>query len=202
MYRSLKYNSKERWLSYWHQINESLSGNPESLLIVGKGSGIVENAISTIAPRVKITTLDIAPGLFPDVIADIRNQPFRDLYFDCILCCQVLEHIPFAEVNEVLREFHRISRDSVVISVPHIRKHLKMEIDAPLIGRSMFILKYPFTKKNKEEVTDNSRHFWEINRGVSYRLFRRTLRKFFIIKKTFLNEMNCTHRFFLLRKIV
>lgn len=42
-YLTLKYNSKARRLSYWYQINETVSRNPESLLVIGKGSGIVEN---------------------------------------------------------------------------------------------------------------------------------------------------------------
>jgi len=199
MYKTLRYNSKERWLSYWYQINELLSKSPESILIIGKGSGIVENAISTIAPDIKVATLDILSQVSPDIVGNMRYLPFRESSFDFVLCCQVLEHIPFFEVREVLKECHRVSKNSVIVSVPHRRKHLKLAIDAPLIGKRTIILKYPFMRKIKSSTPDGSGHFWEINRGVSYSSVKKALDEFFIIEKTFLNEMNCTHRFFILR---
>lgn len=200
MYRTLRYNSKERWLSYWYQINESISLKPENLLIIGKGSGVVEKTIASISPEVKITTLDLSEELLPDVTGDMRRMPFSDLSFDCLLCCQVLEHIPFGEVRSVLKEFHRITRRFLIISLPHKRKHVKLEIDTPFTGRRIFILKYPFMKKipgNSFEVGD---HCWEINRGVSYGQVKSVMSEMFVIEKSFLNEMNCTHRFFVLRK--
>lgn len=199
MYKTLRYNSKERWLSYWHQINALLSKSPKSILVIGKGSGIVENSISIIASDINITTLDMAPEVCPDVVGDMQHMPFRESCFDSILCCQALEHLPLPEVRGVLKELHRISRGSVIVSVPQRRKHLKLAIDAPLIGKRTIILKYPFMRKNKSSTPDGSGHFWEINRGVSYRSVKKALDEFFIIEKTFLNEMNCTHRFFILR---
>jgi len=199
VYKTLRYNSKERWLSYWYQINELLSINPESILVIGKGSGIVENAISIIAADINITTLDMAPEVCPDIVGDMQYMPFRESCFDSILCCQVLEHLPFSKVRGVLIELQRISRGSVIVSIPHRRKHLKLAIDAPLIGKRTIILKYPFMRKINRANTDSKSHFWEINRGVSYKSVKKTLNEFFVIEKTFLNEMNCTHRFFILR---
>jgi ubiquinone/menaquinone biosynthesis C-methylase UbiE len=200
MYRTLRYNSKERWLSYWYQISESISLNPESLLIIGKGSGVVESTIASISPEINITTFDLSAELLPDVIGDMRRMPFSDLSFDCMLCCQVLEHIPFGEVRSVLKEFHRITRRFLIISLPHKRKHIKLEIDTPLTGRRVSILKYPFMKKMPGKSFDAGDHCWEINRGVSYRQVKRVLSELFVIGKSFLNEMNCTHRFFVLEK--
>lgn len=194
MYKTLKYNSKSRWLSYWYQINETLQRNPSSILIIGKGSGIVENAISIIAPHIRIVTFDINPELSPDVIGDVSCLPFKDSSFDCILCCQVLEHIPFETMDDTLKGFARVAKDFVVISVPHRRKHLKIEIDAPLIGKKIIIMKYPFKKKEIK----SKQHYWEINRGVSYGEFRNVLKKYFTLKKTFLNEIDCVQRFFIL----
>lgn len=195
-YLNLKYNSKARWLSYWYQVHETISRGTSSILVIGKGSGIVENAITTIAPQIKIVTLDINSELLPDVVGDIRHLPFQNLSFDCILCCQVLEHIPFCELEGVLEEFSRVIRNSLIISIPHKRKHLKIEIDGPLIGHRLLIIKNPFTKKN----ITSRHHHWEINRGVSFKEVKKAFEKFFIMEKTFLNEINCMHRFFILRK--
>lgn len=194
MFKTLRYNSKARWLSYWYQITETVQRNPSAILIIGKGSGIVENAISMLAPGIKIVTFDVNQELLPDTVGDVRYLPFKDSSFDCILCCQVLEHIPFEMIEETLKGFARVAKDFVVISVPHRRKHLKIEIDAPLIGKKIIIMKWPFKKKGIK----SKQHYWEINRGVSYGEFRNVLKKYFTLKKTFLNEINCVHRFFIL----
>ncbi len=165
MFDSLKYNSKSRWLSYWYQINETISRNPKSLLVIGKGSGIVENTLATIYPQIKIFTVDIKPELLPNIVGDIRHLPFRDLSFDCLLCCQVLEHIPFRELKGVLKEFNRIVKNSVIISIPRKREHLKIEIETPLIGHSLLIIKNPFMKR---DITSRQ-HYWEINRSVFFK---------------------------------
>jgi len=52
VYSSLTYNSKGRWLSYWYHIHETVSRKPENILIIGKGSGVVEKTISVISPIV------------------------------------------------------------------------------------------------------------------------------------------------------
>ena len=196
MYSGLKYNSKSRWLSYWYQINETVSRNPENILIIGKGSGIVEKIISVIASQIKTVVLDIEPGLLPDIMGDIKNLPIKDAAFDCILCCQVLEHLPFEGIPVILNEFNRVVKDFAVVSVPQKRKYIKIEVDAPLIGHHLIIMKNPFTKRT----ISSKQHHWEINRGVSFKEVKRTFEQVFSIEKTFLNEVNCNHRFFILRK--
>lgn len=194
-YKSLKYNSKARWLSYWYQISEVVSARPGDVLIVGKGSGIVEKTLEEFLPDVRLTTMDIDETLQPDIISDIRSMPFGDNSFDVILCCQVLEHIPFEDLEGVIRDFQRITRDRVIISVPHKRKHIKIEIDMPFLRQKRLILKYPFNKGTIE----SRQHYWEINRGVSRHEFESLLKKYFKIDRTYLNEINCVHRFYILR---
>ena len=195
-YLTLEYNSKARWLSYWYQISETISRKPRNILLIGKGSSIVEKSLATLAPMIQTVTLDNNPELLPDVIGDLRSLPFEKASFDCLICCQVLEHIPFDQIDTALREFANVAKDFVILSVPQKRKYIKLEIDAPLIGDKMIILKYPFMKKEIK----SRRHYWELNRGISYSAFIKVLRKHFVIEKTFLNEINCTHRFFVLRK--
>lgn len=195
-YLTLRYNSKSRWLNYWYQIHEVVSRSPENLLVIGKGSGIVEHTIASLSPKLKIVTFDNDPHLLPDIVGDLRKLPFENSSFDCILCCQVLEHIPFEQIPYILNEFRRVVKDYVVISVPHKRKHIKLEIDVPILGNRKIILKYPFNKKT----IISKKHHWEINRGVSYRGIKSILRNYFILEKTFLNEINCENRFFILKK--
>lgn len=195
-YATLTYNSKNRWVSYWYQVQEVASASPESLLVIGKGNGIVEHALATIAPGIKVTTFDRDEGLSPDVVGDIRNLPFDAGSFDCILCCQVLEHLPFQDLPGVLRELERVVRDRVVLSVPQGRKFIKVEFAASKIGTKRLIIKNPFCKRDIR----SKHHCWEINKGVTYREFLDLVGAYFAVEKNFLNEIGCYHRFFVLKK--
>ena len=50
--------------------------------------------------------------------ADIKALPFADCHFDCVICCEVLEHI--AEHEAALRELIRVLKPggALVVSVP------------------------------------------------------------------------------------
>lgn len=50
-------------------------------------------------------------------VADAHRLPFPDNSFDLVLCLEVLEHLPDSAVG--LCELLRVSRDGVVMSVPH-----------------------------------------------------------------------------------
>lgn len=50
-----------------------------------------------------------------DYVGDISSIPVRDGYFDCVLCTEVLEHIP--EPQLAVREFSRILRAGGVLIV-------------------------------------------------------------------------------------
>lgn len=193
-YKSLSYNSKSRWLSYWYQISETIKKEPKKVLIIGKGAGIVEVVIGLLAPQIKIFSCDIEFKLYPDIVADIKNLPIREKSIDIIICCQVLEHIKWEFIEEILENFKNLAKTCVIISVPQKRKYIKFEIDFPYIGCKRLILKYPFCKKE----TSSKQHCWELNRGISKKRFEKLIQKFFKIEKTFLNEINCEHRFYIL----
>jgi len=55
--------------------------------------------------------------LSPLNAASIHQLPFRDNSFDLVLCLQVLEHLPDSALG--LRELLRVSRDCILVSVPH-----------------------------------------------------------------------------------
>ncbi|MBI5666027.1 MAG: methyltransferase domain-containing protein [Nitrospirae bacterium] len=195
-YLSLKYNSKSRWLSYWYQISKALEVSPASVLLVGKGSGITDNVIKQLSGgAVKIVTLDINYAVQPDVGGDVLQFPFKDGSFDAAICCQVLEHVPFNKFGAALGELSRVAKKRVVISLPHKRKHLKLSFHLPFIGEKTLIVKHPLTLK----YCTSKNHCWEITRGVSRKQVVHEINKFFDIEQEFLNELNCNHRFFILK---
>ncbi len=196
IYTTLKYNSKGRWLSYWYQISETLATNPKDVLLIGKGSGIVEYTIQLLNPEVNIVVLDINPTLKPDIVGSVLNLPFKKESFDSVLCAQVLEHISFENFEIIMRELHSVTKNNVILSVPHKRKYVKVNLKIPFLREKTIIIKFPFTK----EVISSKQHHWEIGRKVSRGQVFKSLTKFFELQKEFLNEINCSHRFFVLKK--
>ncbi len=196
-YLTLKYNSKARWLSYWYQIHETLAVLPDNVLVIGKGSGIVENSIRLLSKdNVQVYTLDINHSLAPDVVSTVTNLPFKNRTCDVIICCQVLEHLYFEQFPIALHELQRVTKKRVVLSLPHGRKFFRFTVNVPFLEDKDIIFKYPFTKK----YCTSKQHYWEIGRGVSRKQVVNHITRFFEIEKEFLNEISCNHRFFILKK--
>lgn len=196
-YLTLRYSSKSRWLSYWYQISAALEISPEDILVVGKGSGVTDNTLKLITGgKIKVVTVDIDPSVSPDIVGSVTELAFDDGTFDVAICCQVLEHIPFEMFPVALRELQRVISRRLVLSLPHARKFFRLSVSLPYLGEKDMIVKYPFTKKSIR----SKNHFWEIGRPVSRREVVKEIGRYFEIEKEFLNEINGSHRFFILKK--
>ena len=69
-----------------------------------------------------VTALDLEKPSFEfpritTVAGDVTRLQFADSSFDCVLCAEVLEHIP--DVTLACREIARVARHEVVIGVPY-----------------------------------------------------------------------------------
>lgn len=116
-YSSKKYNSFERFASYYAQIQEAIEIGPKTVLEVGVGSGVVANFLKRAG--IEVITCDIDKSTRPDVVADVRELPFEDNSFDAVLAYEILEHIPFENFEKAFLELRRVSRKKVIISLPH-----------------------------------------------------------------------------------
>jgi hypothetical protein len=198
-YDLAKYLDLGRWNSYWHQIEETLAFRPESVLIVGKG----DNVVGTILAQqgVKVTTFDFDESLQPDIIGniiDIKNI-LQGKKFDVLLCCQVLEHLPYAHFENILQQFTTIA-DKVVISLPYsIYNYVEIEMKLPIIKRVRLRSCVPRFFKKCEY---NGQHYWEIGfSGYSRRKIRKSIEKFFVVTKQFPARHNGYHLFFILQQL-
>ncbi len=90
-YFTIRYDKKERFFSYWYQINEIAILKPARVLEVGIGSRFSSNYLKE--KGVNIVTVDVARGLRPDVQADVLHLPFGDGSFDVVACFELLEHL-------------------------------------------------------------------------------------------------------------
>lgn len=158
-YEGLEYDSKTRFISYWHQIEVVLRCSPGSVLEIGIGNGFVSRHLQS--KGIRVETLDFDAALAPRVAASAAALPFRSGSFDLVLCCEVLEHMPYEDVPTALDEFRRVSRGHVVVSVPNVRPCLRVILPIPAY-REIQLLLPSFWRPRPRHVTCPDEHWWEL----------------------------------------
>ena len=198
------YDDMFRFISYFHQIDLLKQLNVKKVLEIGVGNFTVSNYLKQYG--YKLTTCDYDKTLNPDYVADVRKLPFKDGSYDAVLCYEVLEHIPFADVAKALSEIARVSKKYSIISIPYPSLHFAFLAQFPFLQR---IFKRPYLNFSinipeffkKIDIAKNKQHYWEI--GTSrYPLsrVRRLISQEFHIEKEFRSDLQPYHYFFILRK--
>lgn len=197
-YCSPGYDSKGRFCSYWHQINEIFSLRPEKVLEIGIGNGFVSKYLRE--RGVNVTTLDIDERLNPDLVGTVLKIPLPDESFDVVSCCELLEHLPYKNLGKALSEIFRCSKSYAVLSVPDVGRVYRLCLQIPKIGTIQRLIPLPRIKRPVHNFT--GQHYWEIGkagyplrrvmdgiRGTgfeirkTYRVFERPYHRFFICAK-------------------
>lgn len=197
-YTGSSYDSKERFISYWHQINEIILLKPRRVLEIGIGNGFVSRYLRE--HKLNVTTLDIAHDLCPDVAGSVLAIPFNDESFEVVSCCEVLEHLPYSEFPKTLKEIRRVSQKYVVLSLPDVTTVYRVNMELPRIKSIKRLVNHPFNRP-VDHVFDGE-HYWEIGKkGYSLKQIE------FDITHSELNIINTYriyefyyHRFFILEK--
>ncbi len=153
------YRSRDRWLSYYHQLSEVRSCSPSSVLEVGPGEGIVTEALRR--DGVRVVTCDIAEDLHPDRVGSIVALPSTDGEFDLALAAEVLEHIRFDDVPQALKELRRVSALHVVVSLPHPGWVFSLSVKLPLLPYLNIFFQIPFFWQTH---IFNGEHYWELGK--------------------------------------
>lgn len=195
-YRFETYCGIDRWSSYHYQLREILACKPEEVLEIGVGDGVVRDYLHNNTTISYIGT-DVAEDLRADVQADVRALPYADRSFDAVCAFEVLEHLPFEDFERALAELGRVSRRSVLISLPHFGPPIEFQCKLPFLPRLRFAFKIPFPKTHRFD----GQHYWEIGkRGFPVSRIRSVLKRYFHIQKEFVPFENQYHHFFVLEK--
>jgi ubiquinone/menaquinone biosynthesis C-methylase UbiE len=198
-YFNESYDTKERFISYWHQINETINLKPNNVLEVGIGNGFVSRYLR--GKGLDVTTLDIVQELKPSVAGSVLLIPFTNKSFDVITCYEVLEHLPYTDFTKALKEIHRVSREHVVLSLPDHTAIYRVNIELPKIKPIKKLIPHPFPRPTYHEF--DGEHYWIIGK-TNYPLKRIELdikRTGFKIIKSYRVFEFYGHRFFLLKKL-
>lgn len=188
------YCSKKRWMSYWHQLDEIYKIAPENLLIIGDGDGIVRKIVKE---KIKVKVLDIAEDLCPDLLGSVTDlSHLTNEKFDCILCCQVLEHIPFKFFEIALKELSCCCERYCIVSLPQFRWSVGVDFT---LNRT-YGFRYVLPRKNVPYSFDGQ-HYWNIGaQGTSRLEVENIIRKYFYIERSYDVREITFHRFYILRK--
>lgn len=190
-----KYESPERWTSYYTQIDEVLAFKPRSCLEIGVGNGIVGAVLQK--QGIQVTSLDIDPDLRPTIVGTVENIPLPDQSVDVVLCAEVLEHLPFERLHACLAEIARVAQRGAVISLPHWGYTLRAIVDVPCLPSLRAVIKLPITIPHPV----GGEHYWEIGKK-EYPLQRIMveMRKVFRIQKEWVLPWMPYHHFFVCQK--
>ncbi len=193
------YDTKERFCSYWHQINEIVSLIPKKVLEIGIGKGFVTRYLRE--KELNVVTLDITYDLKPDIVGSVLAIPLRSGYFDVVACYEVLEHLPYSNFVKTLSELARLSQKHVILSLPDVTTVYRFNIELPRIKPIKKLIPHPFERPTNHSF--DGYHYWEIGK-TNYPLKRIELD----IKQSGLNIIKTYrvfefyyHRFFLLDKL-
>ncbi|HET8581147.1 MAG TPA: class I SAM-dependent methyltransferase [Candidatus Paceibacterota bacterium] len=199
-YLTEKYASLERFISYFYQIKGIRQAAPESLLFIGVGDGVVP---SLVRKSISMTTFDFDVSLRPDVVGDVRSIELPDRSFDAVCIYEVLEHLPFDEMKKALAELARVSKRTVLLSVPHRRTGFEFVLKFPgmrsLLKRSMIDLAFRWPVRFPGFAI-STQHHWEIDgHTTTLAQFRAALSEHFDIVAEQTPVLDTYHRFFTLR---
>lgn len=186
IYKSLKYDTLRRFISYYYQINFITDLKPKNILEVGIGNKTLVNYLKE--HNVSIQTCDLDKDLSPDYVGDIRSMPIESEAFDVVCAFQIIEHIPFEEVEKALDELARVSKKYVIISVPYTAVHFEMQIRSTityrLFGKDKISIFFALEKLSRFWKYDGQ-HYWEMGkRNYPRKMIRNLLKsKFKILKE-------------------
>ena len=207
-YHSEDYNQMPKFIDYFYQVTEILKVKPKTVLEIGLGAVIAADYLRD--ENIKITTCDIDEKLNPDVLADVRKLPFKNNSFDCVLICEVLEHLPYSDFEKVLKKLSKIAKKRVVISVPNDAVYFnlmfrftgsKRFFKKEILNLCVSVPKFWEAPNHDNFYLENDwdGHYWGIGKkGYPLRKIKKSIRKFFKIEKIFNNELAPQHKFFIL----
>lgn len=195
------YDTLPRFISYFYQVDLVKKLEPKKILEIGVGNKTVSNYLKN--RGYDITTCDFDKDLKPDIIADIRNLPFKKNSYDLITAYEILEHIPYKDAKKCLKSLSEISKKYVIVSLPYSSIYFEFILRFPLIKKIFkkfslnFFFRIPlFFKK----IEFKGEHYWEIGRrGYSLNKIRKEIKKYFKIEKEVRPILNDYHYFFVLK---
>lgn len=141
-----------------HQISDVGALKPVNVLEIGIGNGVTSSFLRRAG--IDVLTVDINPNLKPDLCASIDElqNHLKGRQFDLIVCCEVLEHMPFSKFEESISIFKTIGH-RLYLTLPNYKRSIGIGGFFRLrhsVRNLSFYYDLPVKKKLPEE------HYWEV----------------------------------------
>ena len=200
-YLALGSEDKGWFLSYYYQVKFIHECKAKDVLEIGVGNKTLINYLRQ--HNINAVSCDTVEKFRPDHIGDIRNLPFEGNSFDVVCAFQVLEHLPWNEVEKALQEMARVSRKHVIFSIPYTPVSIELALRSSLLYRlirkweaRIFINLALITRPWKYDGV----HYWEMGKkNYPRKKIRTLLRKHFRILKEKRTDFSYQY-FFVLEK--
>lgn len=107
--------------------------NAASVLDVGCGNGLLTERLrhERFAVGVDRSRYALMQFSAPRSRADVTALPFADGTFDCVVCAEVIEHLPLSMYRAALREMARVAKRYILITVPYCEDLLSGHVVCP-----------------------------------------------------------------------
>lgn len=171
------YFSSTQWESFRFQV-KAVKGllDKGTVLEIGQGGGYVKAILNTL--DLAVESLDINENLNPTYVGDISKTDYvPPKLYDCVLCAEVLEHIPFELFDTCLDNIRKTTNKHAVITLPNSFRR-RFVIGLRVNGH------YREVGFGTKKTSLPSIHFWQLNSEPysSYQEVLSHIERFFVVK--------------------
>jgi len=172
-YDPMRYLHPNRMASIGYQFRLCHSHFPgAALLEVGAGAFVCAVILRKLGHTVK--TLDVDEKLKPDILGSVTDIPCDNAAFDAFMCCQVLEHLRWEQVDAALAELRRTTSQGGVLSVPTVRPTWALiKFDSRSAGSRRI---HTGLRSRRPMRNRTNEHHWELEANVRSDDFREKVR--------------------------
>ena len=123
-YFSEGYFDRAQLISLSEQIALVHETAANRVLEIGLGNGFVSAFLKRAG--VDVTTMDVNPNLNPDIVDSVERLGglFNPVSFDCVLCCEVLEHLSFDAFESSIDQIASTTARHAILSFPTAKRQL------------------------------------------------------------------------------
>ena len=201
-YEFSSYVSLKRWNSYYYQIREMLNTSGKEILLIGVGDGIVAKIGEHYSKN--ITTLDFDKYLNPNIVGSVTDlDKLLNKKYDVVVCCQVLEHIPFEKFEQIVKLISKYTKEKLVLSLPNSHYWWEIGFRVPVLDRRRLLIPMRFFWKKGWDINRDGfgEHYWEIDATKEWKRknIEKILKKYFELENYYVVKEHPYHMFFILK---
>lgn len=159
------------WTRHFHVLRDLCARVRGDVLEVGTGDGVVRRCIQ---PFVRsYTVMDVNERLAPDILANVLDaQPALTARYDAVVCTEVLEHLPFDDLQRALEQLASFLEPGgeLYLTLPHRKAHMLVVTPRQRLFKWRFpvgltSLAEAYHRFVRRRIWIDPHHCWEIGDG-------------------------------------